>query len=64
MSCVKCVQIDGRVMRELNRKRRASEEYERMIARYNQECGECLSFKNEEEYEDYLKSRTAYKQNT
>ena len=55
---IKCVQIDGRVMRELNRKRRASEEYERMIARYNKECGECLTFKNQEEYMKYVNNRS------
>ena len=43
--------------REMNRKRRGQAEYRRMVARYNQECGECLSFKSEEEYKVYCNNR-------
>lgn len=53
--------IDPKLLREINRRRRGSAEYKRMLARYEKECGECLTFSNEEEYEEFCKNR---KQNT
>ena len=55
---MKCTGIDElRFQREMNRKRRGQAEYRRMVARYDKECGECLTFKSESEYETYCEKR-------
>ena len=45
--------LDARTLREMYRREKGSWEYESMNRRYDKECSSCITFKNEEEMNEY-----------